>query len=474
MASAEGCSKLADRFEFVLSDPVRDSRLKFVVPPHAGPIRTLDEVLAFYRSADFDALASEGYVDPAQRLELARYADNLFLLDEGGDLGDLVPGLRFMTGDKVCEPDHPLVGGAGPVRIGIDRSQTGYIRNWPAYLARRWGLRAEAYHGFVESVVETAYGQDAALVLQLDDADKVRRFLRAVGKRIYTAPYETYSRYLEPYAPFRSCDQTLDRLLEGDGGNCAEKAMVLYFIAHAYGLRPEVVLGGEDASGSFPYRALRSILNQQSFDFAGTKDAQRYWQHYAILCRAPGEELVFCDVAGSNIPFLCLDAEEASVYLDPERREPIRVTITLEPISLYYHRLERRQDVPLDLYYAMENFIEAIDIIHTVDNELGLLHTRDYWLGAIAYRGPRELGRIRSAYQQYVRRAGRDPQADLGFAQDLVSPRHALFERFLVAYPREAGRIVAADARLRQRIRALDERLETCYVLIRLAKKGTE
>src|SRR5437660_91880 len=82
-----------------------------------------------------------------------------------------------------------------------------------------------------------AGGREAGSVLRLDAPGRVRRFLAAVAGRIHASPYETYSRYLEPGAPFKSCDQTLDRILEGDGGNCAEKAMALYFIAHAYGIR---------------------------------------------------------------------------------------------------------------------------------------------------------------------------------------------------------------------------------------------
>ena len=232
-----------------------------------------------------------------------------------------------------------------------------------------------------------------------------------VAGRIHASPYETYSRYLEPGTPFRSCDQVLDRILEGDGGNCAEKAMALYFIARAHGIRSEAVLGGEEAAGKFPYRALRSILDRRTFDSEATRDAQRYWQHYAILCRPSGnaEHDLFCDVAGSNIPFLFLSAEEAATYLDPDRRTPIRVVITLEPIRLYYHRLARRQDLPLDLYDAMEHFIESIDVIHTVDNELASCTPATTGsVRELASRDRRELGRIMGEYGALRRRAGRD------------------------------------------------------------------
>ncbi len=472
VASGEGCSELPGRLEVVLSDPVRASSLKFAIPEEARRDRTLGDVLSFYRSADLETLASTGHVDPAHLLALRRFADGLFLLTDGGSLGDLIPDLRFKVEGRACDLEQPVDDAttAGRVRIEVDRSRTGYTRNWPAYLSRRWKLRADAYSAFVEGIIDEAHGKEADAVLRLDTPASVRSFLAAVARRIYASPYETYSRYLEPYAPFKSCDQTLDRILEGDGGACAEKAMALYFIAHAYGIPAEIVLGGEEAAGSFPYRTLRSILDRRTFDFTGTQDAQRYWQHYAILCHTPGttEESVFCDVAASNIPFLCLGSQEASTYLDPGRKQALRVCITLEPIRLYYHRLARRQDLPLDLYYAMENFIELIDVVQTVDNELGLLHTGDYWVGIVAHRGRRELGQIVSEYERFVTRAGLDPRAHLCFARDLTSVRHPLLERFLAAYPRAAGRIIAADARIRERVRSADHRLETSFVVIRL------
>ena len=440
---------------------------------------TLRDVLSSCRSADLEPPAAAGSGGPGPDLERGDGSpDGLFLLtDEGAPLGELIPGLGFRVGGRVCDPDHRLDGrrGAGPVRIEIDRSQAGYTRNWPAFLSRRWGLRADAYSRFVESVVEGACGREAGSVLRLDAPDRVRRFLAAVARRIYASPYETYSRYLEPVTPFRSCDQALDRILEGDGGNCAEKAMALYFIARAHGIRSEIVLGGEEASGKFPHRALRSILDQRTFDAEATRDAQRHWQHYAILCRpsAKAKDDVLCDVAGSNIPFLFLGAEEASTYLDPVRRRPLRVVITLEPIRLYYHRLAGRQDLPLDLYYAMEHFIESIDVIHTVDNELGLLHTGDFWVGAVASRGRRELGRIAREYERFVLRAGLDPRADLCFARELAPARHPLLDRFLAAHPRAAGRIIAADARLRQRIDDAIPGSELSYVLLHLGHGKT-
>jgi hypothetical protein len=469
-ASGEGCSESESpgRFECAFVDPIRNATLTIAVPREAGRVPTLGDMLSSFRSSELEAPSAAEHGDPGPDLERRRFADGLFLLTDEGALGELIPGLRFRIGGRACDLDHRLVG--EPVRIEIDRSHTGYTRNWPAYLSRRWKLRAGAYSRFVESLVEESCPGEAGSILRLDAPDRVRRFLAAVAGRVYAAPYETYSRYLEPGAPFKSCDQILDRILEGDGGNCAEKAMALYFIAHAYGIPAEVVLGGEEAAGKFPFRALRSILDDREFGAEANRDAQRYWQHYAILCRPSGkaDDDVFCDVAGSNIPFLFLGAEQASTYLDPDRRTPITVVITLEPIRLYYHRLERRQDLPLDLYYAMENFIESIDVIHTVDNELGLLHTGDYWVGVVAYQGRREFGGIVNEYERFIRRGGLDPRVDMCFARELVPGRHPLIDRFLVDYPRGAARIIAVDAGIRRRIDSARPGSQIDYVIIKI------
>lgn len=473
-ASEEGCSEPAGRFGCTFVDPIRNAALTVAAPQSAGEGVTLRDILSLVRAADLARPAPAEREPLSADLEPRRFADSLFRLTDDGALAGLISGLRFRIGGRECGLDHRLGSErfAGSIAIDVDRSQTGYTRNWPAYLRRRWKLRERAYSRFVESVVEETFGPEAASILALETPAQIQRFLRAVAGRIYAAPYETYSRYLDPGTPFKSCDQTLDRIIEGDGGNCAEKAMALYFIAHAYGIGAEVVLGGEEASGKFPYRALRSILDQRTFHAEPSRDPQRHWQHYAILCRPSHDasDDVFCDVAGSNIPFLFLNADSASGYLDPYQKRSLPVVITLEPIPLYYHRLARFQDLPLDLYYAMEHYIEAIDVIHTVDNELGLVHTGDFWVGVVAFRGRRALNRIVAEYERLVLRAGLDPAADLCFAPALVPARHPLAERFVGLYSDSAARIAAADARLRSRVSSANPEAELSYVIMNLRR----
>ena len=119
----------------------------------------------------------------------------------------------------------------------------------------------------------------------------------------------------------------------------------------------------------------------------------------------------------------------------------------------------------------MENFIESIDVIHTVDNELGLLHTGDYWVGAVAYRRRSELRRIVGEYERFVRRAGLDPRSDVCFARELAAPaRHPLLGRFLGAHPSGAARVAAADAGVRRRIGSAKPGSQISYVVINLDK----
>lgn len=469
--SSAGRSEPGGRIRAFLDDPARGVCLEIAGPPGAEGTWTLGEALSSFRSGDRDGLAGTGLVDSDRVLEWERCADSLFLLEDDGRLGGLDPGLRFRVEGRAIGVDERIDAGrpdGGAFRIEVDRSRSGYTRNWTAYLSRRWRLREVAYRRFVESAVERVFGDDAADVLRVDSPDRIRRFLHAVSKRIHASPYETYSRYLGGGTPFKSCDQTLDRILDGDGGICAEKAMALYFIAHAYGIPAEFVLGGEEASGSFPYRTLRSLLDRPSFAFEGTAEAQRYWQHYAVRCPLPDGESVFCDVAASNIPMLCWGAHEAAPYLDTVRKRPLRVTITLDPIDLYYHRIGRRQDLALDLYYAMEHLIDGIDLIQTFDNELGLLHTGDFWVGAIAHRGRRELSRIVGEYERHVSRSGRDPADDLGIAGDLSGATHPAARRFARAHPRLASRLDEADPGLRRRLRSGGREYELAYVVLGL------
>jgi hypothetical protein len=208
VGSGEGCSEPPGRFECAFVDSIRNATLRIGAPLEAGRILTLGDVLSFYRSSDLETPAGTEHGDRGPDLERRRFADGLFLLTDDGSLGELIPGLRFRIGGRVCALDHRLDGdrAAGPLRIEIDRSHSGYTRNWPAYLTRRWKLRAGDYSRFVESIVEKACAREAGAVLRLETPDRVRRFLAAVARRIHAAPYETYSRYLEPGAPFKSCD----------------------------------------------------------------------------------------------------------------------------------------------------------------------------------------------------------------------------------------------------------------------------
>ena len=71
-ASGEGCSEPPGRFDFALVDPVRDATLKIAVPPEAGRVLTLGDVLSSYRSADLERPPRQTVILAGSRAETVR------------------------------------------------------------------------------------------------------------------------------------------------------------------------------------------------------------------------------------------------------------------------------------------------------------------------------------------------------------------------------------------------------------------
>src|SRR4051794_1332385 len=95
VASGEGCSEPPGRFECTLVDPIRNATLMIAVPPQAGRVLTLGDVLSFYRSADLETPTAAEHDDASPGLERRRFADGLFQLTDEGALGEFISGLRF-------------------------------------------------------------------------------------------------------------------------------------------------------------------------------------------------------------------------------------------------------------------------------------------------------------------------------------------------------------------------------------------
>lgn len=439
--------------EVTLIDPASGPCLPVSFRLESAQPTTVRDFFDLYRSANSEALAEADRIVPGDRLEAARLVDSLFLLQHDGSIGHLHPGLRFFRQGEPCD-FGALLTPEERVTLTVDRSHCGYDRNWPAYLRRRWDLQRLVYEQFVKSVLTEAYGRLAESVLTLDTPGKRWKFVEAIAARVHSAPFETYSRYQQPHVPFRSCDRALDSIIAGDGGVCAEKAMAFYFIVNAYGVPVELVLGGEDAEGEFPYRELRTLLNQSRFDFHGSEEVQRYWEHFAVLCQIgpKPEEYALCDVANSNIPLLVWSRRTAQPYLAVKNKKPLHVRLTAEDLRLYYHRIPSHQDLPLDLFYAMEYFIDFVDLIQTIDNELGLIISEDFWVGVITYSSRREREQIIRSYRQTILQAGRSPDHELCFTPRLSESSHILVHRFRSVHERIFKKIESLHNCLRSRV----------------------
>lgn len=432
-----------------------------LLPPNAPAFKSLKEFLYFFREANFHQWAQESWIYPKHILALERFKEVLFFLKEDGTLGELNPYLQFRIHQKTQSLEESLFFRSVPnstaklCHLFVDRSKSGYQRNWSAHFKRRWGLHQQVFDGFILEVLEKEYGASALDILKLDTVEKKRLFLSAVARVIYHAPYETYSRYLDPYIPFKSCDEILEAIIAGDGGICSEKAMALYFIASHYQIPSEFILGGEKATGVFPAQELRDLLDQPHYDFKETAHLQKFWEHFAVLCQLSEEspQTLFCDVANSNLPCLLWDEKESKPYLqDGLQKKYLSVCVTTQRLELYYHQIPLAQDIPKDLYFAMEHFMDFIDLTHSIDNELGLVITSDFWVGVLSYSTERERELLVAEYQAELIDSGLISPQDLHYTPCLETSEHPLTQQFRTRYPTIFEKLIQCRPYLLERI----------------------
>ena len=140
-----------------------------------------------------------------------------------------------------------------------------------------------------------------------------------------------------------------------------------------------------------------------TFDFRFAKRHMRYWQHNALLYTIDGSGLLV-DATNGNIPLLCLKDEDSRRVLAEEDKQPVVVRMALQTESLYYHRVP--QDIPEDLFFAMEAWVPDIDLIQVFDNELGLMISPGYFVTPIVFKNEAAYERLSSEYLQAARSAG--------------------------------------------------------------------
>ena len=397
-----------------------------------------------------DQLIRTGAITTDGLLAMRNLQDLVYRSDDSGRLTDVFAGVKFLQeGQPACltQPASIQSAAAGDTQlqlidVAVDRTDAGYDRNWTGFHLRRWNHDPHCYEHFVRDAVAVAYGAMAVdQVLRVDTPCRQRKLIRALALHIWNSDFESYSRFSDDGLRFRTGDETVRNIAAGAGGICTEKVQALKFLTDHYELEAEYLLGGPDAPGPFPASRLREMLN--TFDFRFAKRHMRYWQHAALLYWVDGEPLLV-DATNGNIPFLFLRGDAASRLLanDAEGNRPsVPVQMVVEAENYHYHRVD--QDIPQNLFFALEGWLDDTDLVQVFENELGLYLSDRHYVMPLPYRREGECRRLTRRYEELCRKAGL--RADLSADWTLNGP---LGRELVADNPTAAARVLAARDKL--------------------------
>ncbi len=397
----------------------------------------------YLRRCPSGRLLEEGRITSESLETLLDFQDLVYSCSDSGELRGMYPGVEFVQGGRPAALERPLT--AQPGRVGgvevsaldvrIDRSDAGYDRNRAGFNRRRWDRHAEVYEGFVRESLSRDH-TEAEVEELLEPETSVRRaaLVRGLARRVWESDFESYSRFVGRRLPYKTGDETVRGMSAGGGGVCSEKVQALRFLTDHFGIESEILLAGADAPGPVPAERLREMLD--TFDFRFAKRHMRYWQHSALLYDVGGS-WALVDATNGNIPFLFLEGEESGRMLSEEEKEPIVVRMAVQTERMYYHRVS--QDIPEDLFFAMESWVPDIDLVQVFDNELGLMISSGYFVTPIVYKNEADYERLREGYAAAAAAAGLDFHATPDWSLD-----SRLGEGFAVESPSAAEKILAA------------------------------
>ena len=181
--------------------------------------------------------------------------------------------------------------------------------------------------------------------------------------------------------------------MKGRGGICSEKVLAMKFITDAYGFESDYLIAGDNARGPVPVAKLRELLS--TFDFRLSKRYMRFWQHTALIYNVDDMD-VLVDVTNGNIPFLFLEGCAVNQLLDYPGQEPIIVRMMGSEEKFFYHRVP--QDIPQNLFYALEGWWEFSDLMQVFENELGIYLSSEYYITPIVFKDDDEFEIAKSEY----------------------------------------------------------------------------
>ena len=409
----------------------------------------------YLKNAPIDRLLEEGRITHDSAETLSALQDLVYVSADDGRLGDMFVGIIFMQAQRAIdlsstpslEQAHVRGISVLVINLSIDRTNAGYDRNWTGFHKRRWMRHHEMYSDFVLSTLERYRDYaEAQAILQLDSTDHKLRFVQMLAQRIWESDFESYSRFTGRKLAHKTGDETVRNIMEEGGGICSEKVQALKFITDHYGLPSEYLLAGVDARGPIPEAKLREILD--TFDFRFSKRYMRYWQHTALLYEID-DTSVLVDATNGNIPLLFLTDGAADRVLahDGKRSVPVKMVDSYE--DFYYHRVA--QDIPENLFFAMETWIQYVDLIQVFENELGLYLSEDYFITPIVFKSTREFDKLKQEYVQVCNQAGLNYSLSADWKLD--SP---LGEQFTERAPRASERVMLSKEHLLKRYNEWD------------------
>ncbi len=394
-----------------------------------------------------EQLLQSGSITSASLTTLRALQDLVYACDDLGRLTGIFPGISFRQNERELDlgkpPDAMLtrVGDddVSVIEVAVNRANAGYDRNWPGFHRRRWANDAGFFSQFVLDTLAESLGlAEAEATLQLDTPSRQLKFVETLAYRIWSSDFENYSRFTGEKLMFKTGDETVRNIAAGAGGICTEKVQALKFLTDHYGLESEYLLGGNGASGPLPVSRLREML--QTFDFRFARRYMRYWQHAALLYHVDGLPLLV-DATNGNIPFLCLYGDPARRLLRDTDKQSVKVRMVEAEEDYFYHRSP--QDIPLNLFFALEGWLTDTDMVQVFENELGLYLSREYYLAPLPFRSDAEYARLAGDYREIARRAGFACQVS-----NFWTLETDLGRQFAALHPRVAEKILAAKEHL--------------------------
>ena len=382
-------------------------------------------------------------ITPGSLTSLKALQDLVYSCDDEGRLIAMYSGIAVTQNDSMIDlADRPQetevkVGdfGTSLIDLTIDRTNVGYTRNWRGFYRRRWANETDFFNRFVTETLENYLGPAAAEeVLLLASHQSRLEFVRVLARRIWDSEFENYSRFVGDKQMFKTGDETVRNIANGAGGICTEKVQALKFLTDQFGFESEYLIGGDGAREHVPTAKLRNLLN--TFDFRFSRRYMRYWQHSALLYQVDGVPLLV-DATNGNIPFLFLTGESAENLLCYEEKPSVKVRMVEAEEDYFYHRVP--QDIPENLFFAMEGWLTDTDMVQVFENELGLYLSSDYYIAPLPFRNDKDYELLAADYRAIARRAGFRWQ--IGPDWDFESE---VGREFVTSHPTTARNILAA------------------------------